>query len=533
MTQLIEQFMNRESVLGFSPQRWRERAAALLPQIRHWPVEPIGMVRPESDDRAWQGWRMVPEAPETVLRERKWHSGDSFFLDFGETLVGRLQLGFLVPAGYCDSPVRLRLMAGELPYETVIPPDPFESGLSRSWLQDEVINFDVPVSDFTLPRRYSLRYLKVEIVATPRAGLTFSLIRLIAESAAGELPPPLPELPPDLRRIDRVGLRTLRNCMQLCFEDGPKRDRRLWLGDLFLQAKVNAVSFRRFDLVERSIFLLASGVDAEGRVPSCVFEHPHPVGGGYIPDYALLLAPLLLEHGRFSGNWEPAQSLFFLAAHQFELLRGCFDRRGIFQDPGKWWLFVDHQQSLDRQLSIQMIYIYGLRALCELAERCGETESVPAWRREIDRLGVAARQFCYDPAIGVMRSGASGQISYASQIWAILAGVLSLGEGRRALDELIRRPDAVRPVSPYLQHFLLEAYEICRQPEKVQALIRSYWGGMVKYGADTFWEVFDPENPFVSPYGEVRSNSACHAWSCTPSYFLRRNLIGSEAGSVE
>jgi hypothetical protein len=31
-----------------------------------------------------------------------------------------------------------------------------------------------------------------------------------------------------LRRIDDVALRTLRNCMQTVYEDGPRRDMRLW-----------------------------------------------------------------------------------------------------------------------------------------------------------------------------------------------------------------------------------------------------------------------------------------------------------------
>lgn len=31
-----------------------------------------------------------------------------------------------------------------------------------------------------------------------------------------------------LRRIDEVALRTLRNCMQTVYEDGPRRDMRLW-----------------------------------------------------------------------------------------------------------------------------------------------------------------------------------------------------------------------------------------------------------------------------------------------------------------
>ena len=47
---------------------------------------------------------------------------------------------------------------------------------------------------------------------------------------------------------------------------------------------------------------------------------------------------------------------------------------------------------------------------------------------------------------------------------------------------------------------------------------------MAQLGADTFWEVFVPENLDVSPYGDSIINSFCHAWSCTPSYFIRKYL---------
>lgn len=48
---------------------------------------------------------------------------------------------------------------------------------------------------------------------------------------------------------------------------------------------------------------------------------------------------------------------------------------------------------------------------------------------------------------------------------------------------------------------------------------------MVKAGADTFWECFDEKDARASPYGDVRNNSFCHAWSCTPSYLLRAKLV--------
>jgi hypothetical protein len=55
---------------------------------------------------------------------------------------------------------------------------------------------------------------------------------------------------------------------------------------------------------------------------------------------------------------------------------------------------------------------------------------------------------------------------------------------------------------------------------------------MVEARADTFWECFDAENAKASPYGDVRNNSFCHAWSCTPTYFLRGKLLQSLDGKV-
>ena len=52
-------------------------------------------------------------------------------------------------------------------------------------------------------------------------------------------------------------------------------------------------------------------------------------------------------------------------------------------------------------------------------------------------------------------------------------------------------------------------------------LVLDYWGGMLDRGADTFWEVWDPNDERLSPYGSHLVNSYCHAWSCTPAWFIR------------
>ena len=117
-------------------------------------------------------------------------------------------------------------------------------------------------------------------------------------------------------------------------------------------------------------------------------------------------------------------------------------------------------------------------------------------------------------------SGENRQLSAASQIWMVLGGVL---EGTEAADLLgrIHAADVIQPITPYLMHYLVGALIECGEKTKALEVIKTYWGGMVSEGADTFWELYDPNDPAASPYGGTIVNSYCHAWSCAPAYFLR------------
>lgn len=81
---------------------------------------------------------------------------------------------------------------------------------------------------------------------------------------------------------------------------------------------------------------------------------------------------------------------------------------------------------------------------------------------------------------------------------------------------------AVKPGSLYLYHYVIQAMVDTGMGQEAKEAVKNYWGGMVQKGADTFWEVYDPDNDFISPYQFAPINSYCHAWSCTPIYFIRK-----------
>ena len=212
---------------------WYAKAEQTMPKLFSREVKPVGLVKVVQDTSAFQGWRALSEGEACKALGRPMNPGDSFTLDFGEHLVGTLAFSLVETRPVIDAPVRLKFIFAEVPLELGEDARKIESlpTLSRSWLQHEVVTIDVVPSEVRLPRRYAFRYVKIEVVAAPgggRFGIDGVSATAVTSADAATLrawTAPTPAL----AKIDEIARRTLRDCMQTVFEDGPKRDRRLWL----------------------------------------------------------------------------------------------------------------------------------------------------------------------------------------------------------------------------------------------------------------------------------------------------------------
>jgi hypothetical protein len=513
---------------GAAP-RWIAIAESLKPKLRETVRQPVSLVRPVADNSAFLRWRMEPAGVAARLAGRSLRRGDGFILDFGGHLTGHLAFSISGDGSAVDSPVRLKLTFGEVPGDIAVPLETYAGTLSRAWLPEEVVNIDFLPQRVRLPRRYAFRYVKVEVIDTsPNFAARFADIEATALTSAGERPAALAAaVPALLRRIDEVSLDTLRDCMQTVFEDGPRRDRRLWIGDLRLQALTNYVTFRNFDLVKRCLYLVAGLPREDGLVAACVYDEPKPLcGRQYIMDYSALYAATVLDYVRATRDLAAARDLWPVVRRQMEILGQFVNRDGLFVDPKDWWLFIDWNDDLDRTAPMQGVLLYCYQQALELARLAGAEREAADYPDRIRRMTAAARDAFYSPSQSLFLSGPGRQASWATQAWMIHSGVASEQEGSAALKAVAGMPDAVGPVTPYLYHYVADAMLACGMQEQALELIQSYWGGMVRAGADTFWEVYNPSNPSLSPYKSLLVNSYCHAWSCTPAWFLRgRGLL--------
>ena len=505
---------------------WVAQAEALKPELRAVVQAPISIVQPVSDSSRYLRWRMDSQAPGTDLPKRLLRKGDQFVLDFGGHRTGHFQFRLVGEGRSVDSPVRLKLTFGEVPGDVAEPLIPYHGSLSSAWLPEEIITVDFPPQLVQMPRRYAFRYVKAEVLDTsPNFGVRFFDASAVAVTSAPDSLKPLPTgVPAWVRRVDEVSTATLRDCMQTTFEDGPRRDQRLWIGDLRLQARASYVTFPNHELVKRCLYLFAGlPQESDGFLPACIFEKPTPTTTGtFILDYASLYGAILLDYVRASNDLPTAKELWPVAYHQLELLLTNVDESGIFRIPSHSWAFIDWNSQLDRAASMQGVMLYAGRRLYELAAIVGETAGIERLSALLDRMTTAGRDLYYSAAKKVCISGPDQQVSWASQAWLTLGGCLKKEESAEALRRAVfADKTSIQPTTAYLYHHVVEAMVECGMRQQALGLIKSYWGGMVDAGADTFWEAYDPSDSLFSPYGDVHINSFCHAWSCTPTYFFR------------
>lgn len=510
--------------MGDRRAAWLKEAAASMPELRRTEHHPVRIVRSVADSTAFQGWRMEPSEPIEALYASSLKQRRKVIVDMGEHMTGYFSLRVNHTGMPADAPIRLRITFAEVPAELNTPFDPYPGGLSRAWLQDETVTVMRLPATVRIERRVACRYVMIEVLAQSSFDFRVEDITLEAvTSASGEAPALAEGTDPMIRRIYDTGLRTLSECMQTVYEDGPKRDQRLWIGDLYLESLANACSFGNHALTRRCLYLLAALADEDGWLHATVYEYPQPEPqyNQHTMDYSLLYGVALLEYLKATGDMTTARELWPVVARQIEI--ACTYLRDYLYDMQKqpqWWLVFDWKDDLDRHASVQGLMTFAVERGWELAQMVGRERDVRDWPDLVKRMRRASRRAFYDADAGVVVSGPQRQVSYLSQVWMILSGTLTPKEGARAMTAVLNDPTACRPGSPYAYHYVIEALIACGMRDEAREQLLEYWGGMVERGADTFWEVYDPMDDCKSPYGFYPVNSYCHAWSCTPVYFI-------------
>lgn len=457
--------------------------------------------------------RVITKSCNKVLCE-----GESFVVDMGEHIVGYVGVDFAYSGNYPDAPAVIEVYFAESMVE-LENAQAYCGWLPSGWLQQEMVRIFLP-EKLRFKSRYAVRYIKFTAISLSGAySAVVKKINITAVTSAPEKIEPCGKTDME-KAIDGVALKTLSECMQYEFEDGVKRDGRLWIADLRLQALANYRTFKHNDLVKRCLYLFAGTAKKDGGLCQSVFCGKKIVGDeGTNFDYPLLFVSALRDYYKETGDSELIKELTPTAKRQVELSRRYF-ADDMIKGGEIGWCFMDWSFTLNREVGAQALYICAEKALIDILTAVGEDPE--EFTVDVKRKSSSLIAKFYDEKIGLFVSGNDRQISYISNIWAVLAEVFDDNENASLLKRLLSCDEALKPVTPYAIHYLLQAMCSSGMTDEAEKYMLSYWGKMVKSGADTFWEVYDENDEKFSPYGGVAVNSFCHAWSCTPSYFIRK-----------
>lgn len=179
----------------------------------------------------------------------------------------------------------------------------------------------------SLERRYAFRYLRLKRVDSVHFPVKIKALYIDSVSSVEiNNAKPFNTADPLIKRIDGMCINTLKECEQEVFEDGPKRDRRLWIGDLRLQALVDYESFRNIDLIKRCIYLFTDHLNDKGLIAPCVFPDTPPYVDQWIYiDYSLCIILCLYDYYINTGDKSLISELYETALNQIKYTAEHFD----------------------------------------------------------------------------------------------------------------------------------------------------------------------------------------------------------------
>ncbi len=442
----------------------------------------------------------------------------ALLVDFGQELAGRLQV-------WGTKGADVIITTGESPEECV---------------QDEL------ALDNSGP--FKLTLAGVEPVATPYSAFRYARLAFPGKKAPVELTRLVCDhkyypvqywgafncSDPLLTRIWYAGAYTAHLCMQEQIWDAPKRDRGLWIGDLQVTGQtINNVFADKF-LMERSLALVRD--KAQGDRPPTDF----PVSDvNKRPGYSAAWFCTLADFYRHAGDRE-----FLARQHEkmvslLEYQRTLFDTNGWFVNPHQEWNYCDWSPGfvLDNPLTratTDCYIIHGVHEAVYLLRELGDLPKAAQYAAWADQLTAAARAKFLNPATQTYGD------RLQENIMAILSGTATPEQSAGIYARVIRpgspawtvKPDPTRhdndALTPYYGCFLLHAMEQLGQYQDGNAFLRHYWGDMLRRGATTWWEKFNPSWPDDMKWAldQTAYLSLCHGWSSGPTTYLTETVLG-------
>lgn len=430
-------------------------------------------------------------------------------LDFGVEIQGNIELFTPMTKDHTPAPVRVRF--GESVSEVMVNVG------DRSAQNDHAVRDQITTLPWLGKKTVGpggFRFVRIDSV-DPALPVSLSQVRAVLQ--VRDLPQ-LGSFRCDDERLNRVwatGAYTVHLCMQDYLWDGIKRDRLVWIGDMHPEVStINAV-FGYQDVIPQSLDLIRDTVPPT--------EWMNGISS-YSMWWILIQEELWMQHGR--RDYLAAQGPYL--AKLLRHLVSMIDTTGVEK--------LDGMRFMDWPTSGNQPAIHaGLQAMMVLTMEAGQRLSATLADAETARL-------CAD---AVTKLRANVPVADTSKQSAALVALAGMKDAKEIANTVLKK-DGPHGLSTYYGFYVLKALAKSGDIDTALGFISQYWGGMIDFGATTFWEDFDLNwtkdagriDELLPPgkkdlHGDFGAycypgfrHSFCHGWASGPTAWLSQTVLG-------
>ena len=195
--------------------------------------------------------------------------------------------------------------------------------------------------------------------------------------------------------------------------DGAKRDRLVWIGDLWWAARTCFYAFRPdWPYFRESLRLLAHYQTPEGYVWAAPFAirgaRPKKGEFGHFPsdEFSAWFPPILLDYYLYTGDEKTANELYGTARAELGYLDTLPRTDGLVDQPLATSSNIVSMRPKDARVRTftQLVFWKSYTDGARLADFLGHREDAARWRKAADALAAAIRRKLWNPAVGLFRT---------------------------------------------------------------------------------------------------------------------------------
>jgi alpha-L-rhamnosidase len=327
-----------------------------------------------------------------------------------------------------------------------------------------------------------------------------------------------------LNRLWEMCGETLSACSLDTLTDCPWREQALWLNDMLVTGLFYSCLTGDKSLTARSLRIGADGQGTDGIIP---VTPPSQVE--MFSSMSALAAITLRDYYLYTGDLDLVRELMPKIDRGLAVYRSWRNETGLVADQDHITNFIDWAYSSDTAelggttAVLNLLIAAGFQCAAELHASLGEAgESLRLHAETEDFASAVCEVFwdrsegrlvdCTNPPLG-RRS--FSQHSHAVGVYFDLLPEAIRGEALEALFD----PSLIE-AELYFQHFVLGALAKNGFEKEAAEKMRELWGEMVEKQSATVWEAKAGSSAFEG------CGSLCHAFSCTPLYFMQTVLLG-------